>query len=230
MNYFVLDSYGKTASVVIATTDSVLFEKVEANGYTHSETLLPLCLEAFEKTDLTASDIDVFGVTVGPGSFTGLRIGLATIKGLAFPSSTPVAPVSTLAALAHTCETDGTILAALDARRNEVYNAFFEKEGNHYTRLTPDNACAVTALEDFVKNCKKPLSIVGDGATLCYNVFKSVDGVLPPLTTPVNVAKGALFFTKQMQKDGQLIPPAQLAPVYLRLSQAERERLEKENR
>ncbi len=230
MNYFILDSYGKTASVVIANDSTILFEKVEARGYTHSETLLSLCLEAFEAAALTAVDIDVFGVTVGPGSFTGLRIGLATIKGLAFPNNTPVAPVSTLAALAYTCETDGTILAALDARRNEVYNAFFEKENDNYTRLTPDAACAIFALEETVKNCKNPLTLIGDGATLCYNAFEEINDILPPSASPVNTAKGALFLTKQMQKNNQLIAPSQLMPVYLRLSQAERERLEKENR
>ena len=168
----------------------------------------------------------MFAAAAGPGSFTGLRIGLAAVKGLAFPHDTPCAAVSTLEALAYSAAVEGTLLCALDARRGEVYWAAFDLAT--HARLTPDAAQPVDALTDFVSNCKKPLFFVGDGAQLCYNKFGAQTGVLscpPSLQAPR--ALGICLAALRMQADGETCPPEALRPQYLRLSQAERERAER---
>ena len=162
----------------------------------------------------------------GPGSFTGLRIGLAAVKGLAFPRETLCAPVSTLEALAAAHTGSGTVLCALDARRAQVYSAAFDLETHE--RLLDDDARAVADLAEFVENCKKPLFFVGDGAALCYNKYSGVPGVLcvPPALRNGRAAAVA-YVAKQMAQRGEAVLPEALLPDYHRLSQAERERAER---
>ncbi len=164
----------------------------------------------------TCADIDLYAVNAGPGSFTGLRIGLAAVKGLAFPRETLCAPVSTLEALAAAHTGEGTVLCALDARRAQVYSAAFDLAT--HARLLDDDARAVADLADFVENCKKPLFFVGDGAGLCYNKYSDVPGVLqtPPALRGGRAAAVALV-AKQMAVAGRLccrsaaagLPPSQ---------------------
>ena len=125
MTIFGLDSAGKTAGIAILRDSRLIYECYLATGHTHSETLLCLCKNAFDAAGLSPAEIDVFAAAAGPGSFTGLRIGLAAVKGLAFPHDTPCAAVSTLEALAYSAAVEGTLLCALDARRGEVYWAGF---------------------------------------------------------------------------------------------------------
>ena len=130
MTIFGLDSAGKTAGIAILRDSRLIYECYLATGHTHSETLLCLCKNAFDAAGLSPAEIDVFAAAAGPGSFTGLRIGLAAVKGLAFPHDTPCAAVSTLEALAYSAAVEGTLLCALDARRGEVYWAgFFAADG-----------------------------------------------------------------------------------------------------
>ena len=165
---------------------------------------------------------DLFGVNAGPGSFTGLRIGLAAVKGLAFPRHTPCAPVSTLEALAAGHLGEGTVLCALDARRGQVYSAAFDLAT--HARLLDDDARAAASLADFVKSCK-PLFFVGDGAYLCYNIYSEADGVLPvPPALRGGRAVGVALAAQRMAEAGLTVPPEALLPDYHRLSQAERER------
>ena len=229
MNCFILDSYGKTASVAIFQNDNLLFEHVVDNGFTHSETLLPLCADAFEKSGISVSEMNVFGVTVGPGSFTGLRIGLATIKGLALPYNIPIAPVSTLEALAYTATEGGMVIPALDARRNEIYCAAFKKQGTTLTRIIDDRACPVESLDDLLEACKTSVKFVGDGAALCYNIYSYLPNALEVDAAPVNIAVGAFPVVSELYKQSNLISSSAVSPVYLRLSQAERELLAKNN-
>ncbi len=174
---------------------------------------------------MTCADIDVYGVNAGPGSFTGLRIGLAAVKGLAFPRETLCAPVSTLEALAAAHTGEGTVLCALDARRAQVYSAAFDLATHE--RLLDDDARAVADLAQFVENCKKPLFFVGDGAALCYNKYGEMSraccalppcGAAVPLPWPCGKADGPA---------GEAVLPEALLPDYHRLSQAERERAER---
>ena len=180
MNILAVDTAGKTAGVALLQDDRLLYEVYLDAGMTHSETLMPMIDTCLKMCGMTCADIDLYGVNAGPGSFTGLRIGLAAVKGLAFPRETLCAPVSTLEALAAAHTGEGTVLCALDARRAQVYSAAFDLA--IHQRLLEDDARAVADLAQFVENCKKPLFFVGDGASLCYNKYGSVPGVLetPP--------------------------------------------------
>ncbi len=221
---FGMDTAGRTVSVALMRDGQLLYESYLDAGLTHSETLMGLVDGAFRATGLTTADVQLWGVCSGPGSFTGLRIGLAAVKGLAFCSGAACAPVSTLEALAHGFVGEGTVVAALDARRGEVYWAAFDL-GPEHQRLTPDAAAPVDRLEDFLKNCKKPVFFVGDGAGLCYNKYDSLSGVLPcPPALQRCRASAVCLAAEKMNQNGLCVPPAQLLPSYHRLSQAERER------
>ena len=213
MNILAVDTAGKTAGVALLQDDRLLYEVYLDAGMTHSETLMPMIDTCLKTCGMTCADIDLYGVNAGPGSFTGLRIGLAAVKGLAFPRETLCAPVSTLEALAAAHTGEGTVLCALDAT---------------HQRLLEDDARAVADLAQFVENCKKPLFFVGDGASLCYNKYGSVPGVLetPPALRGGWAAAVALV-AKQMAEAGQAVLPEALLPDYHRLSQAERERAER---
>ena len=223
MNILAVDTAGKTAGVALLQDGRLLYEVYLDGGLTHSETLLPLIDTCLKLCGLTCAGIDLFGVNAGPGSFTGLRIGLAAVKGLAFPRHTPCAPVSTLEALAAGLVGQGTVLCALDARRGQVYCAAFDLET--HARLLEDDARAAASLADFVKSCKKPLFFVGDGAYLCYNIYSEAEGVLPvPPALRGGRAAGVALTAQRMAEAGQTVSPEALLPDYHRLSQAERER------
>lgn len=226
MNLLAVDTAGKSCAVAVMRDDTLLYEAQCNNGLTHSETLLPMIDTALRACGLTVADLDVLGATNGPGSFTGLRIGLSVVKGLAQPRQIPCVGVSTMAALAYGVNGEGTVIAAQDARRGQVYWAGFDLAD--HTRLTPDAATPVTELENFVKTCKKPLFFVGDGAYLCYNTYGQQDGVVPcPPALQVLRGAGAALAAKALADEGQCVPPARLLPDYHRLSQAERERAER---
>ena len=180
---------------------------------------------------LGASRAQVLWFVILPGALpeilTGLRIGLAVVKGLALPRQIPCAGVSTMAALAYGLAGEGTVIGAQDARRGQVYWGAFDLAA--HDRLTPDAAAPVTTLENFVQTCKKPLFFVGDGATLCYNTYKNVPGVVC-VPQPMQVLRGAgvALAARAMWERGECVPPAALLPDYHRLSQAERERAERE--
>ena len=226
MNILAIDTAGKTAGVAVLQNGRLTYECSLTVGLTHSETLMPLVDTALKLTGLTPADIELYAVNAGPGSFTGLRIGLAAAKGMAFARNTPCAPVSTLEALAAAQTGEGTVVCALDARRAQVYWAAFDLAT--HSRLVEDDAAPVAALEEFVKSCKKPLIFVGDGAALCYNKYGELPGILPvPPALTVPRAAGIALAAQRMAADGETVPPAQLLPSYHRLSQAERERAER---
>lgn len=222
---FALDSSGKTASVCLRRNGQTLHESLLDAGLTHSETLLPLVQKALAACGLTAGEVELWAVTAGPGSFTGLRIGLSLAKGLALPFGTPLAPVSTLEAMARASGRQGLVLASLNARRGEVYWAAFRLQ-NGCTRLTPDAAAPASEAQAFLKTQAETVFMVGDGTELCYNntncnVGLRADG------SPLLVAAGAALSAEAALQRGHTVSAASACPVYLRLSQAERERLEK---
>ena len=224
---FGLDSAGRTAAVGLMRDDELLYEGFLAAGHTHSETLLGLVDGAFRATGLSLADVDLWGVCAGPGSFTGLRIGLAAVKGLALVHGAPCVGVSTPEALAFGCPPgEGTVLAALDARRGEVYWAAFDLSSR--VRLVPDAAAPAASLADFVEKCRKPLFFVGDGAGLCYNGYGQTPGVLPcPPALGLCRGAGVCLAARAAYARGEAASAAALVPRYLRLSQAERERAER---
>lgn len=221
---FGIDTSGRTVSVAITQDGQLLFESFWNGGLTHSETLMTLVDTAFRSTNLTPQQVDVWGVCSGPGSFTGLRIGIAAVKGLSFGTGAECAAVSSLEALAQGLVGEGTVISALDARRGQVYWAAFDL-GPEHTRLTPDTAASADSLAEFVENCKKPLFFVGDGAALCYNKYDTVTGVQPcPPVMQCCRAAAVCLTAEHMKAQGLCTAPDQLLPSYHRLSQAERER------
>lgn len=227
MNILALDTAGKTAAVAVLRDETLLYESFCNIGLTHSETVLPLVDAALRICGLTPAQIELYGVTAGPGSFTGLRIGLSLIKGMALPHGTPCAGVSTLEAFARGCVGQGTVVPALDARRGQVYWAAFDL-GSH-ARLTPDAAEPLAALENLLKSCAKPVFFVGDGAALCYNRYKDLPGVLPcPPALRGGRGAGVGLAALELYRAGGAVPAAALLPDYHRLSQAERERAARE--
>lgn len=233
MTIFAVDASGKTAGVCVARGQNILFEQTLNLGLTHSETLLPLLDTAFTQCNLTPADITLYAVTAGPGSFTGLRIAMALVKGLALPFNTPAAPVSTLEALARGAQAEGLIIASLNARRGEVYWAAFCKQGEQVQRLTPDAAGPALDAVQFPAEPKETIFFVGDGSEICYNACnyaplsakvlypEGENDFLPP------IARGALYSAIAMHSAGTTRSAALIQPNYLRLSQAERERAER---
>lgn len=221
-----IDTAGRTMSVALLEENMLVCEQTLATGLTHSETLLPTIDSVLKAAGKTCADIDLFGVCAGPGSFTGLRIGLCAVKGLAFPANTPCAAVSTLEALAYSHIGQGTIIAAQDARRGEVYWAAFRADTHE--RLTPDDASPVEKIRVLAESCPKPLMFVGDGAYLCEQAFADMPGVLVcPPALRVGRAAGVCLAAQAMAARGETCVPAALLPSYHRLSQAERERAER---
>ena len=207
--------------------------KVLASAYihvplTHSQTLLPMAQRVLRDTETAVKDVDLLAVSAGPGSFTGVRIGVATIKGLAFGTDTPCAAVSTLAAMAHNVAGlpfDGVICCVMDARCMQVYTACFACQAGVITRMTEDEAISMDELKTRLAAIDRPIVLVGDGAELCYRCLK--EDLPQVLLAPHNVrfqnAVGVAAEAAQMADAGQIIPAEQLLPIYLRLPQAERE-------
>ncbi len=227
MNILAIDTAGKSAGVAILSDGALRYACTRNAGFTHSETLLPMIDAALRDSGLTLDDIGLLGVNAGPGSFTGLRIGLAAAKGLALPRKTPCAAVSTLEALAACHAGEGTVVCALDARRGQVYWAAFDLAT--HARLTPDDAAPAAALAPFLENCKKPFFFVGDGAALCYNKYGQAAGCLfVPEAAGAAGAAGVALTAQRIWDEGGAVDAAALLPSYHRLSQAERERAERE--
>ena len=229
MKILALESSAKAASVCLWEDGVLLAESYQNSGLTHSRTLLPMCQTMLDNCGHQLSEVDVIAVANGPGSFTGLRIGLSTAR----PGELPCIGVSTLEAMAwNLAHVDGVICCAMDARRKQVYNAFFEAKDGQLTRLTPDRAISLEELFHGETVEKRPQILVGDGAELCYNDAS-------PLGLPVRLAPPHLRHQRasgvaraaweQIQRLGMenLPTAAALQANYLRLSQAERERLER---
>lgn len=219
-----VDSSAVTASAALTEDGRVIKSEFINKGLTHSETLLPLIENVME--GCAYKRLDAIAVTAGPGSFTGVRIGVATVKGLAFPCDIPCISVSTLEAIAYNfTDEKAVICAVMDARRMQFYNALFKVGNGRVTRLCEDRAISIDALREELKAYKNVI-IAGDGAELCYNNLNLENIALAAedkrWQNGVGVSKAA--------ENIKTIKAEALMPVYLRLSQAERElKLKKEN-
>ena len=216
------------ASVAVSEDGALIAQSYQRSGLTHSRTLMPMCRDLLENCGLTLGEMDVVAVAAGPGSFTGLRIGVATAKGLAWPGDKPCAGVSTLEAMAWPlAHLEGDLCAVMDARRHQVYNARFQAEGGRLLRLCPDRAISIDELAAELLSREKTQILVGDGAELCYNELTKRG--LPVRLAPPHLrwqsAWGVARAAEELARTGGLVTAAELAPVYHRLSQAERERL-----
>lgn len=225
-----LDSSGKAAGVALLREEELIYESYLNNGLTHSETLMPMVRCALETANTALSEVGLIAVGAGPGSFTGLRIGMALAKGLALPEKIPCAGVSSLEALARSVmlPEDGCILSATDARRGEVYYAVFRRQGTSLLRLCPDAVGRPEAVRSLLAKEEKTVFVVGDGAKVCYNDLKESVPLEPvPDLWRLGRAAGVALAGRALWLSGGAQDAAQLRPAYHRLSQAQRERLEK---
>lgn len=231
MKILALESSATAASVALCEDETLVAQAFQNTGLTHSQTLLPMTEGLLADCGLKAADLDLIAVAAGPGSFTGLRIGVATAKGLAWAAQLPCAGCSTLEAMAwNLAGFSGQICAAMDARRHQVYNARFRVDGERPHRLTEDRAIALAGLMEELRGTETPQLVVGDGAQLCYDalVAAGIPAKLAPPNLRLQSAWGVARAALDLAKKGQTVPPEQLVPVYHRLSQAERERLARE--
>lgn len=220
-----VDSSAVAASAALVQDGKILGEFYCNNGLTHSRTLMPMIRGLLETARVPLKGVDLLAVSAGPGSFTGIRIGIASVKGLAMPENKPCAGISTLEAIAQNLShLTGTACAVMDARCKQVYNAVFTLNGSSPERLTPDRAVPIAELAEECKKYPKPIFLVGDGAKLCYNNtgFQAVEAVLPPETLIFQRASGVARSAEAVFRNGGAVSPSALVPVYLRPAQAER--------
>ena len=231
MKILAFDGTAKAATVAVTEDEKILGYYTIDNGLTQSELLLPMAENLLDSLKISFDDIDIFATSVGPGSFTGVRIGVSLVKGLAFGKNKPCVGVSTLEALAENLSPlCGVIVPCMDARRGQVYSATFICDGKEMKRLTPDRAIALKDLAAELKGYNQPIYLSGDGYEIARKILRS-EGVtlcdtpeLLILENAVSVAKVAL----KKYESGESESDIELSPIYLRMPQAERERLERE--
>ena len=224
MKILAVDSSAKTASVAVVNGETLISECFVNAGLTHSRTLMPMVDNALSQADMKISDIDAFCVNAGPGSFTGIRIGVAAVKGLALFEDKPCAGVSTLESAAYNFTDENCVVCvSMDARCNQVYTALFRRENSRVIRLCEDKAVSIDSLCDELSQFKEKIYLAGDGAEICFNSFKDKlpNAVLAAENRRYQRAYGAALVAANNEE--LFKNSVELAPVYLRLPQAERE-------
>lgn len=229
-----IESSAPSASAAIVKDGKLLSEMFLNVGLTHSVTLMPLIRQAVEGAGITADDIDVVAVTNGPGSFTGVRIGVSTAKGIAQPSEKKCVPVSTLEAIAYPlADSECLAVSVMDARCQQVYCALFDCSNSVMTRITQDDAISLENLCDFLKTYDKKKILIGDGADIAYDYLNGKISDLykaSPIFKYQRASSVALLAEKKIENNEPFVSANDLVPSYLRLSQAERElKKKKEN-
>ena len=233
MKILAFETSAKAASVALMERGKLLGEAYQNTGLTHSQTLMVMAEDLLKACNLTPKDVEAVAVAAGPGSFTGVRIGVAAAKGFAWGGELPGYGVSPLEAMARNLGAwEGYVVPAMDARRSQVYTAIFHAEKGILTRVEEDMAISLEELKEKIKNFSEPVFLVGDGALLCYNtLLEEVPGlVLPPEHRMHQRAAGVALTAQVMMDAGDPGNGAELTPNYLRLSQAERERAARENK
>lgn len=223
MKILSVDSSSVTASVAITENGKIISEKFINNGLTHSQTLMPMVEDVINESGVSVKDIDLFAITNGPGSFTGVRIGIASVKGMADALSKKCLAVSTLEAIAEPLKNDDVIACAvMDARCNQVYTASF----NLGNRLCEDKAILIDELGEELKQYDKKVVFIGDGSMLCYEKLFTIIRNCETADENIRYVHGSSvgFVAEEKIRNGEEpISSANLVPFYLRLPQAERE-------
>lgn len=233
MKILAFETSAKAASVALLEDGKLLGESYQNTGLTHSQTLMVMAEDVLKTCGYTPQDVQAVAVAAGPGSFTGVRIGVAAAKGFAWGGELPCYGVSTLEAMARTLSIwQGLVVCVMDARRNQVYNAVFQAEKGQLTRVTEDRAVSLEELGTELEKQSQPVFLVGDGSTLTYNTLKEK---LPNLVMPAEHkmhqrAVGVALVAQDMVAAGIPGDGGALSPNYLRLSQAEREKLERQQK
>ena len=226
------ETSAKAASAALLEDGRLLGESYQNTGLTHSQTLMVMAENLMNQCGKTVADVTAVAVAAGPGSFTGVRIGVAAAKGFSWGREVPCYGVSTLEAMALSLGAyQGYVCPVMDARRSQVYNALFYVNHGALKRIADDRAIALEQLKQELAPLTEPVFLVGDGSILTY---KTLSGDIPHLVLPPEHrmhqrADGVALLAAQKIAAGDPGDGAALNPNYLRLSQAERERLEKEN-
>lgn len=230
MRILALESSAVAASACVMEDEKILSEFYMNTRQTHSQTLLPMAKAALDCAGLSVNEMNLLAVSAGPGSFTGVRIGVACIKGLAFPDNKSCCGVSTLEAMAMNLRgQQALVCAVMDARCGQVYNGLFLTGENRVQRLTEDRALSMeelaAELPTWMKEREIPLILVGDGARLCFEspYFADISCALAPEHLRMQRASGVAEAARQAFLEGNTVSPERLAPIYLRLPQAQRE-------
>ncbi len=233
MKILAFETSAKAVSVALLDGSKLLAESYQNTGLTHSQTLMVMAEDLLKQCGLQPADIRAVAVANGPGSFTGVRIGVAAAKGFAWGAELPLVGVSTLEAMAeHLAAYDGYVCPVMDARRSQVYNALFQAEKGVLSRVTEDRAISLEDLGKELAELPGPIFLVGDGSILTYS---SLSPQIPALVLPAEErmhqrAVGVAKVAARLLEAGGDFPGAELTPNYLRLSQAEREKLEKKEK
>lgn len=217
------ESSARAASVALVRDGALLSQYSQCSALTHSRTLLPMAEDMLRNAELSLADVDLFAVAHGPGSFTGIRIGVSTVKGLAWAANKPCVGVSTLEAMSwHGLAAGGYVCPVMDARRQQVYTALFKIAGDAPQRLFEDCPLSLDALAGRLGALGEPVLLVGDGAELAAQHFAGLG--LPCRVAPENLRWQSAWGVAMAAAGKPAGSADALLPVYLRLSQAERER------
>lgn len=234
MKILAIDSSGLVASVAVIENDTMLAEYTVNYKKTHSQTLLPMLDEVKKMIELDLETIDAIALAAGPGSFTGLRIGAATAKGLCLALNIPLIPVPTVDALAYNLAGDAALVCPLmNARRNQTYTGIYRFDGNHMITLREQ---CVLSLEEIIEELNErgeAVVFLGDGLPVFKEQIEELCKIsyrFAPAHMNAQRAGAVAFLGKQLFEEGKAISSDDFSPTYLRLSQAERERLEKEKK
>lgn len=224
------DTAAKAATVAVRDGEKLLAVYTVNNGLTQSELILPMAEDMLKSLGLGFADVGMYATSVGPGSFTGVRIGVSLVKGLAFGSGKPCVGVSTLEALAENMRGErGLIIPVMDARRAEVYTASFRGDGVGLTRLCDDRAIPISALAEELRGSEERIYLVGDGYAVAKKALDALGictEITPELLREENAASVAAVAIRKLAA-GDVTDDLSIAPSYLRMPQAERERLER---
>lgn len=225
MKILALETSAKSVSCAVVEDSAPLASAYQCTGLTHSRTLLPMVDAMLKNADLTIGDMDALAIAAGPGSFTGLRIGIAAVKGLAWAADKPCLGVSTLEAMAeNVAHLNGLVVGAMDARRAQVYNAVFEAKAGSLTRLTPDRAISLEELCAQLTGKEQPITVLGDGGAPCHRYLteRGVKCSLAPAPLLYQNAVGVGLAAERAYARGEAVNAQELLPIYLRPAQAER--------
>lgn len=224
------DSTAKAASVAVCDGEKLLALYNIDNGLTQSELLLPMAENILKSLGLTFDDVGLLACAVGPGSFTGVRIGVALVKGIAFGKGIPCVAVSTIDELAENLAgLEGIIVPCMDARRAQVYTATYRGRDGRLEKLTPDRAIAIAELAEELKAYDEPIYLVGDGYDVARRglIAAGIDVRHTPALLISESAYSVALVAKRKYDEGESVTDLEIAPTYLRMPQAERERLER---
>lgn len=222
------ESSAKAASVALCDGETLIAQTTQNCGLTHSVTLLPMAEALLKNTGYKLSDVELFAVAHGPGSFTGIRIGVSAVKGLAWGAQKAAVGVSTLEAMAYNglAFGEGAVLCCvMDARRNQVYNALFEIREGKPCRISEDRPIALEELAQEVTALGKRVYLIGDGVTVTEKYFREHEIACTSAPDPIRLQTAYGVAMAAATKEPATAD--EIHPVYLRMSQAERERMER---